>query len=349
MKQHKIDWLNMPGYKGETWNPIIGCSRVSEGCMNCYAEKMAGRLAHIQSTADYGHVVKLNPDYLPDSTENQFIPKWTGETYLLEYQLDKPLKWKKPRMVFVCSMSDLFHENTDFEQIELVFDTMNTYRGHLYLLLTKRPERMQEFFNWYFKRRGFVDPLQNIWLGVSAENQEQADKRIPILLQIPATKRFVSIEPMLGPVDVSEYLHESCCTKEIRKNEGCICVYDIEGAPTECRIDWVICGGESGHKGRPMHPDWARSLRDQCKEAGIPFFLKQWGEYQNGSNYPKKNNVVVLKNGKYDDWDHEGMNISNNYSSDEWNKLMPTIMSRVGKHKSGSELDGQFFKQFPEI
>ena len=314
MEKHKIDWLNMPGYKGETWNPIIGCSRVSAGCENCYAEKMAFRLANIKATADYGYVVKMNPDYLPDSIENAFIPKWNGETYLLEYQLDKPATWRnKQRMVFICSMSDLFHENTDFEQIELVFDSMNIYKGHLYLLLTKRPERMREFFNWYFKRRGFVDPLQNIWLGVTCENQEQADKRIPILLQVPAAKRFVSIEPMLGPVDLMNLKGNANSRYQVLEP------IPHAGDSSRPALDWVIVGGESGHKARPMRPDWVRSIRDQCKAANVPFFFKQWGEWVHGSSNVLK---CIQKHG--------------------------TFFTRYGRQKAGSELDGKHYKEFPK-
>lgn len=258
----KIQWTN------ETLNPIIGCNKISEGCKNCYAEKMAFRLAHMEwnnINADnyicsYGNVVAPN------------VPKWTGQTHFQESQLEKPFKWKKPRMIFVCSMGDLFHESVDFVWIDKVFNIIRDNPQHTFQILTKRPERMQE----WFKIR--INTYNNVWLGVTTENQEQANKRIPILLQIPARIHFISVEPMLSEVDLECFPETGCPSNFIHD------------------LDWVICGGESGHNARPIKAEWVRSLKDQCESANVPFFFKQWNKKEEGSlldskeykQFPKK-------------------------------------------------------------
>lgn len=234
----KIEWVTNPnGTMGETWNPVTGCTPKSEGCQNCYARRMSKRLAgRCGYPKDDPFQVTLHPE-----------------------RLEEPLRWKKPRQVFVCSMSDIFHPDVPDEYIARVWETMNNASQHTFIVLTKRPQRMKEFLSrlgWYIHDRenepaearwGGKYTLKNVWIGVTAENQARADERIPVLLQIPAAKRFVSVEPMLGPVDLSYFINS---------------------------LDWVICGGETGPGARPMHPDWVRSLRDQCQKAGTPFFLK---------------------------------------------------------------------------
>lgn len=188
--------------------------------------------------------------------------------HTLPDRLEQPLKVKKSKMVFVCSMSDLFHEDLPEYYIDEVFGTMAACPQHTFLLLTKRPERMRDYIlnadrenvcwatNMRLGRSHFGDsvsfPLPNVWPGVTVENQEQADKRIPVLRDIPAAKRFVSVEPMLEAINLGEWLAPSL-------------------------LDWVICGGETGPNARPMHPDWVRSLRSQCRDAAVPFHFKQWG------------------------------------------------------------------------
>jgi len=229
----KIEWAE------ESWNPVTGCSRVSEGCANCYAERMAKRLAgRCGYPADDPFRVTFHEDKLP-----------------------APLHWKKPRVVFVCSMGDLFHEDVTYEELTMVWNVMLEADWHLFLVLTKRPERMREFIRV---------PLPNVWLGVSAENQARADERIPVLLSIPAAKRFVSIEPMLGPVELGEYLYSDYDVAAMDNQ----LLTPLEGFK-HIKLDWVIVGGESGPGARPIHPDWARSVRDQCRDAGVPFFMKQ--------------------------------------------------------------------------
>ena len=210
----KIEWAT------EVWNPVTGCTKISPGCDHCYAERMAKRLA---GRAGY-------------PKEDPFQVIWRSD------RLEQPLYWKQRRRVFVCSMGDLFHPDVPFRFIGDVWHTM-WMAQHIFLVLTKRPERMLEFLS---SRHSPLSLLGNVWLGVSAENQETADERIPILLECPAAVRFVSVEPMLGAVDISG-----------------------------CALDWVICGCESGPKRRPMNVEWARDLRKQCAAAGVPFSMKQ--------------------------------------------------------------------------
>ncbi len=252
-----IEWTDA------TWVTITGCSRVSEGCRHCYAERLTGtRLSH---NAKYAGLTRLS------GREH----KWTGQIRLHEDELLKPLSWRKPRRIFVNSMSDTFHEKVPFEFVDKIFRVMSLSWRHHFQILTKRPERMAEYLNEdrpNHKRIGWSAnetpprpikwPLPNVWLGTSVEDQATADERIPHLLRCPAAVRFLSCEPLLGPID-------------FRKVPG----FNLAG---QAGVDllrnlWVIVGGESGPGARPMRPDWARSLRDQCQAAGVPFFFKQMG------------------------------------------------------------------------
>lgn len=215
--QSKIEWTDT------TWNPVTGCTKVSPGCDHCYAERMTERFHGKGSFA----TVKLHPD-----------------------RLDAPLKWRKPRRVFVNSMSDLFHADVPDRFIEQTWATMGATPRHTYQVLTKRHARMRTLLSsWTPVTSG--PPYANVHIGVSVENQQWADIRIPALRDTPAALRFLSCEPLLRPL-------------------GDI---DLTG------IGWVIVGGESGPGARPMNPNWVRSLRDQCAAAGVPFFFKQWGEW----------------------------------------------------------------------
>jgi len=250
----KIEWTD------ETWNPIIGCSRVSAGCQHCYAERVARRLAKIKHTRQYAGVLNKRGE-------------WNGSTTLVESQLDKPLHWRTPRRVFVGSMGDLFHESVDRQWIHAVWRIMIAAHWHRYMILTKRPRRMQ------LEVARALLPLPNVALGVSAENQETANERIPTLLECPAAYRFVSVEPMLSYVDPGKGL--MCREPSCHKSQTC---------GPDCRswegVDLVICGGESGPGARFIHPDWARQLRNDCQAAGVPFMFKQWGDYYR--NLPPK-------------------------------------------------------------
>lgn len=483
MAKSKIEWTEY------SWNPVTGCTPVSEGCQNCYAKRMAKRLrGRCGYPADDPFRVTLHPE-----------------------RLEEPLKWKKPRRVFVCSMGDLFHEDVHPYDIMQIFNVMAKAKQHTFLVLTKRPERMLEFYKRlrpgnvipgpYFSITGIGEgwagspPVlpDNIWLGVTAENQQRADERIPILLQIPATVRFVSCEPLLSAIDLTKWLggkniNDGCrktilcpngdrgiqyftnrrdletqradrecqrCESEVERNpdeksrnnakpgpfkssndrewqesnglcsscsmdvlqqgrntgsfgdkpqrreskeqssrqlgvgdqerEYLACGAGVEAlgqegttrgeefkcktySPTGYRntvdleeprdvlitnsgtlqsvcddntgylpsenmetsfrgINWCIVGGETGPGARPMHPDWVRSLRDQCQDAGISFFLKSWGEYCFPSQMPEETYQTL---------------------QDRYN-LDVEIPWKVGKKAAGRFLDGRTWDEMPKV
>ena len=246
------------------WNPVRGCSLVSPGCTNCYAMRQAHR--HSGPTGSY--------EGLTVATSQG--PKWSGRARVVPELLDLPLRWKKPRRIFVNSMSDLFHEDVPDEFIDGVFAVMMASWRHTYQILTKRPERMLAYMladgledriigrlandDRMFEARdncGTLWPMPHVWLGVSVEDQELADERIPLLLQTPAAVRWISAEPLLGPIDLSDWRRR----------------YDV--CQADEWLDWVVAGAESGPRARPMSVDWIRSLRDHCARAMVPFFYKQ--------------------------------------------------------------------------
>ena len=237
----------------ESWNPVVGCTPASPGCDNCYAKRLH----------DQRHAAHVDGKDVPACYARSF--EWV---IILPDRLKQPLHWRKPRRIFVNSMSDLFHPAVPFEFLDRVFAVMARCPQHTFMVLTKRPERMREYvlgtiargMTW---REGVTGRLpSNVWLGVTAEDQAMADARIPILLDTPAAKRFVSIEPMLGPVDLPWLRHGFLDPA----------FYNV--------LDWVICGGETGPKARSMAFSSPRDLRDQCADAGVPFFFKQWGDYR---------------------------------------------------------------------
>jgi protein gp37 len=239
-----IEWTD------RTWNPVRGCSRVSEGCRHCYAERQAARFSGPGRPFD-GFV----------RIQTGIGPQWTGKVELVEEHLADPLHWRKPQRIFVNSMSDLFHENLSYQAIDQVFAVMALCPQHTFQVLTKRPQRMLDYLN---EATCFM-PLSfgNVWLGVSVEDQETADERIPLLLQTPAAVRFVSYEPALGPVDLYQYLGGA-------RNP-------IGSAYGGIGLDWVIVGGESGPGARPFDVASARQTISQCKAADVPCFVKQMG------------------------------------------------------------------------
>lgn len=271
-----IEWTDA------TWNPITGCTIVSPGCTHCYAMKLAGtRLKHHPSRAGL-------------TTMSKSGPVWNGTVRFNAGWLLQPISWKKPRNIFVCAHGDLFHEDVPDEWIDQVFAVMAMSPQHTFQVLTKRSARMRTYLAAFGSNRidnermyqidRQVDllcadagrarfeascwPLPNVWLGVSTERQKEADERIPDLLQTPAAVRFISAEPLLGPIDID------CPDIDWMKYpEGNGLVGD------RLKIDWVIVGGESGDQARPMHPEWARALRDQCANAAIAFFFKQHGNW----------------------------------------------------------------------
>jgi protein gp37 len=256
----KIEWTDA------TWNIITGCTLVDEGCRHCYAAHLITSWPAIGNHPSRKGLARKNA-----AGESKF----TGEVRFNEQWLDQPLRWKKPRKIFVCAHGDLFHENVPDEWLDRVFAVMALAPQHTFQVLTKRPERARKYLTgpaWAavlpteVLARGTAEaqrdhwPLRNVWLGTSISDQASADLRIPHLLACPAAVRFISAEPLLGPVDLRQ-------------------MNAAHGIKVMWPIDWVIVGGESGPHARPMHPDWARSLRDQCAAAGVAFLFKQWGEY----------------------------------------------------------------------
>lgn len=289
----KIEWTDA------TWNPIVGCSVKSPGCANCYAMPMAARIERMGTA----------PHYAGTTTASKAGPVYNGHVARApESILTKPLHWRKPRKIFVNSMGDLFHENVPDDWIARVFAVMALAPQHTFQVLTKRADRMRDYAELAHRcgehwLAGLPDapaatwPLPNVWLGVSAEDQRRADERIPHLLATPAAVRFVSLEPLLGPVDLRKIepdgdsevdaLNAPLWQDEIENWRGSTDDWEEEflewyglsampaPGPMYRPLDWVIVGGESGPGARPMHPDWARSLRDQCVTAGVAFFMKQ--------------------------------------------------------------------------
>lgn len=289
MAQTKIEWTD------KVWNPVTGCSKVSNGCRNCYAENFANRFWKDRKFTD---------------------------VICHEDKINIPFGWVKPRKIFVNSMSDLFHPSVPSEFIDKIFAAMYLNKQHTFIVLTKRPKRMLEYFSsehraieiskevmaldqWF----SIELPLKNVWIGVSVEDQITADERIPLLLRVPAAVRFISAEPLLsGIVLASNYLDKA--------------------RYFECgTLDWVIAGGESGRNARACHPDWIRSLRDQCKEANVPFFFKQWGEWMPFDNYIKYLSPCKTKMKLAIDLNHV----------------------KTGKKKAGRLLDGIEHNEFPKI
>ena len=307
----KIEWLD----GGASWNPITGCTPISEGCANCYAKTMA----ETRLRGMFGY-----------DKEDPF------KVTFHEDKVEQPFHWKRTRKIFICSMGDLFHEDVLDENIDQIMSIVladhvyNNTGKHTFILLTKRAERMRRYFrqrdpiemlkawanicpiypndeditfrdlvessvcmDWdkagrnssgsEYRPWGYINklwPLPNLWLGVTAENQRTADERIPILLDTPAAKRFVSVEPMLEQIDLNLFGNRRCgYVNKVQHTPGL-----VPSLVPVSFIDWVICGAETGQNSRPMDLKWARDLRNQCSEANIPFFFKKAGP--NGTLIP---------------------------------------------------------------
>jgi len=302
----KIEWCD------STWNPTSGCTPISDGCTNCWARRMSKRLA---GRGGYPADDPFRVTFHPERTD--------------------PLHWKRPRRVAVSLMGDLFHDDIATAQIAYVFAVMMQAYWHTYLILTKRPQRMAEVMQdmHIFATRQFANfrnysapvgpwPLPNVWLGTSVENQETADERIPWLLKCPAAVRYVSAEPLLGPVS-------------FRGKRG---------------INWVIVGGESGPGARPMHPDWARSIQDQCQAASVPFFFKQWGEWM-----PYEEAAPPMLESQHGDFidghilpaDLDALNDAGSWHYEHYSPGEMVLFRRMGKKAAGRLLDGREWNEMP--
>ncbi len=388
-----IEWTD------STWNPITGCTLVSEGCRHCYAATLAAtRLKNHPSRKGLARINAAGE------------AKFTGEVRFNEQWIDQPLRWKRPRMIFVCAHGDLFHEAVPDEWIDRVFAVMALAQQHTFQVLTKRPERARAYlvsrntsvpgdmitntaFGMNCRVRGYRGiggsatwPLPNVWLGTSIEDQATADARIPHLLATPAAVRFVSAEPLLGPVYLTRVGNFQSVTSAfpelVERLRRHMRPHTISGVQIEAvgsryqattfyqtpdhmggfevgsreypRLNWVIVGGESGRNARPMHPDWARSLRDQCVAAGVAFFFKQWGAW------------VPWEMGSAPMWNAQ------NGASEDGNWLFPSDMDAdatwddglahyepgrtehcafqsVGKKAAGRLLDGRVWNQMPGV
>ncbi|WP_213287537.1 DUF5131 family protein [Bradyrhizobium sp. sGM-13] len=349
-----IEWTDA------TWNPITGCRVLTPGCTNCYAMKLAGtRLRNHRSRAGL-------------TIETKAGPVWNGKVRFNEEWLMQPLGWRKPRMIFVCAHGDLFHEDVPDEWIDKVFAVMALTPQHTYQVLTKRAKRMREYMTTRWAghhgcRRAEMHasllaremsrdkhfwaewPLPNVWAGVSTERQQEANERIPDLLRTPAAVRFISAEPLLGPIDLEDIVTKGDGYEDHRSALECdVAVEDDEefGGAT---VSWVIVGGESGDGARPMHPDWVRSLRDQCDRAGVPFFFKQWGAwipfYDRDRDDPDWRNVPQVDN-------QMGLGATrfhNLAGGIGFHGERLVAMRNVGKKAAGRVLDRSEYSEMPRV
>lgn len=392
-EQTKIEWTDA------TWTPVKGCTRVSPGCGGpgeaggCYAEIMAARFSKPGQWGEgLARIVTL-----PDGRKDH---RWTGAIRFDEAELMKPLRRKRGRKIFVCSTADLFHDGVTDAQIDRVFAIMALCPQHIFQVLTKRPARMRDYLSVAglaerlgaacialynsdqsvsagklfaaLGERQHADqpeyvpmPLPNVWLGVSVEDQQRADERIPILLKTPAAVRWLSMEPLLGPVDltmvageIGHGLHSYDALRGLNIHD------DDDGHWTRVpKLAWVVLGGESGPGARPLHPDWARLVRDQCAAAGVPFFFKQWGEWLPIFETPWSSIAAqrwpdpqeqspfdhVVWNGEHWEemngcWDDsDSWYSAANYDEPEQD------LARVGKKAAGRLLDDVAHDEFPEV
>lgn len=343
-----------------TWNCLRGCTRVSEGCRHCYAESIAYRFKGMGQPYEGLAVLKNGH------------ASWTGKVNWIGGHWEDPLRWARPRKIFVNSMSDLFHENVPNLWIDNMIAVMQhaQSRGHIFQILTKRPERMLAYFSDPELYSRLIDkvnavralwpklpvipfsnpakfPLKNVWLGVSAENQKAADERIPLLVQTPAAVRFLSAEPLLGPIDLGypTSLYPTgpprCCSGTRESECGCM------GLPTDppliYGLDQVIVGGESGHDARPMLSQWAGNLKDQCKRWNVAFFFKQNGMYVDAGHEA----FGRLPSGKLRYLRSDGTEWPTGQVPTDEDADVNTVKF-IGRKRAGETLYGNIYQEFPK-
>jgi protein gp37 len=370
MTASKIEWTDR-----SDWNPIRGCTRVSPGCVNCYAEAIAGRFSGPDQPF-HGYATKKGGE-----------ARWTGKVEVVWHRETLPLNWTKAARIFASSTSDFFHPGFDLIDVAELFGVMiaaHHLRGHTLQVLTKRADRMREALLredfWEHaniaaerhvmartdpldRRQGDAratlddyspdNPPPGIWLGVSVEDQQRAAERVPDLRATPAAVRWISAEPLLGPVDLTDFADGTALDPECWGDCDCDSVFGYDpgcrshggdGSLTR-KIDWVVCGGESGPNARPMHPDWARALRDQCAEACVPFFFKQWGSY--ATLFDRDHDDPDWRN--CGQWEHR-------HPKGRWLNLAGgtgfhgdrvVYVDPVGKKAAGRLLDGREWSEFP--
>ncbi len=330
-----IEWTDA------TWNPVRGCSIVSEGCRNCYAMRVAHRFPKV-----YPGLTKLTPSG----------PTWTGKVMMVADKLFEPLRWLKPRRIFVNSMADLFHKDVPDDFIDQVFAVMaiNYLHAerptHTFQILTKRPERMRDYLvtitadrlaragapmmedsdRWWDslyqarKQMHVQDWFPNVWAGVSIEDQETADERISYLLETPAAVRWISAEPLIEPAAIG-------LMGTVPRDLG------VGYRPVSDLIHWVVAGGESGPGARPLHPEWVRIMRDECQVSNVPFLFKQWGEWRP---------YISKELGKYESLTESKELPRDGAAMFAWGDGYSA--AKVGKKDAGRELDGRTWDEYPE-
>ena len=323
MAQSKIEWTTW------TCNPAPGCMHVAAGCEHCYAEKFAARLANM-GQKKYQAVVRKGP-------MGKYLPQWNGQIYLDMAAIEALRKIKKPKMVFLQSMGDIFYEKIADSDIRKILAIAAECHWHTFQILTKRPQRAYDILHrFYGTSDGVKWPFDNVWLGVSCSTPDDL-WMLDMLLAIPAAVHFVSLEPLLNAIRISQHALRS--------------------------LDWVIVGGESGKGARPMHPQWVRDIRDQCVAAGVPFFFKQWGEWApfiddinhhySGSTWGNvAYNRAIRRCAKA-----HGASILLDDRPEGWSNIMlrngccvnkGLMIGRVGKKKAGRILDGRTWDEMPD-
>lgn len=332
----KIEWTDA------TWNPVrardpksgrVGwhCVKISPACTHCYAAE---------------HNAKGRGGF---GTKLPYAESSPAEVFLHERTLAKPLHWKRPRRIFVCSMTDLFGPWVDVAMLDEIYNVMAACPQHTFQVLTKRPDRMHRYHLNLAKRVAQIEnnpvrwPLPNVWLGVTAEDQDRLNARLPWLLKTPATVRFLSCEPLLGPINLAQ---------------GGLEIY-LNGWEEACttNLQWIICGGESGRGRniRPMHADWARFLRDQCHAGSIPYHFKQWGEFIHSSQLPYGLKCPTVDSVFLENRPGEFLQLEVFKAVTGGGRRRGTLYpwpdksasARVGKKKAGRLLDGIEWNQFP--
>ncbi len=302
MSKHKIEWTD------KTWNPIVGCSKLRTGCKNCYAERMAHRLKGMISRNSFD---KAKLTKYAAATNNE--GRWTGQVGLVESELTRPKSWRKGRRIFVCSMSDLFHEELAAAARDRVFAAMLSAPQHTYQIVTKRYKEAAEYTEQLMEvykaaghcgRNAIKDNANIHWL-FSASDQSEVNEACENLMYLQVATSGLCLEPLLGPVVLPEHIP----------------------------LDWIIVGGESGPGARPMHPGWVRDLRDQCRQRKIPFFFKQWGAW-----LPNSQSRCVSLEEKY----------KARRKQISYDMYGPSDVYRVGKKKAGRILDGRTWDEYPE-
>ena len=321
-----IEWTD------RTWNVVTGCSKVSPGCDHCYMFRQWPRLHGMDSRGYEGPA---------------------DRPALQPHRLEEPLHWTKPRRVFVCSMSDLFHSAVPFEYIQRVFRVMEKASQHTFQILTKRPGRMAYFANHIWAQSGIYRHIawpDNVWAGTSLEMMADGKKnyaaRLDLLAQVPARVRFVSAEPLLGPLDLRPWLQPSAVMAhgDLDSPETASAIGALARAAfrQQWGLSWCIAGGESGPGARPMHPGWVRGLRDQCQAAGVPYFFKQWGEWLPDDHCTDEQwRMAKERYGREFIADRlgEGPGALTVSTLQRW--------AHVGKKAAGAVLDGREHREFP--